>query len=398
MIYLDNAATTPMHPKAKEAMLPYLSGEADRIYANPSSVYSSARQVRKAVDDARAVMAQAIGATPREVFFTSSGTEADNWALEGVLTASTRGKHIITTAIEHPGIINMCKHLEKQGATITYLPVSPEGLVDPQQVADAITPDTCLVSVMLANNEMGAIQPLAAISKITKAHGVPLHTDAVQCVGHIHVNVEDLGVDLLSLSAHKFYGPKGIGALYIRKGTKIAPLFHGGGQERSLRPGTENIMGIAGMAAALQATIPTLPAEEQRLAALRDKLMDAITTRIPHVKVNGPVGADRLPGNVNISFRFIEGESLLLHLDMHDMYASTGSACSSGALEPSSVLMAMGLDHELANGAIRFSLGRENTDADIDALLHVLVTTVEKLRALSPLYDDFIKAQQKGSE
>lgn len=386
MIYMDNAATTPLHPNAKAAMLPYLT----EVYANPSSAYSSARQVRKAVDEARQITAQAISATPAEIFFTAGGTEADNWAIKGVLEATEpKGRHIITSSIEHPGILNMCKYLETKGYDVTFLPVDTEGFVQPSQVEDAIRPDTCVVSIMLANNEVGTIQPIKEISKITRAHKIAFHTDAVQAIGHMPVNVDELGVDLLSLSAHKFYGPKGIGALYVRKGTPISPLFYGGAQERSRRAGTENIMGIAGMGAALSAAMEVLPTEQMRLIALRDKLINEILSSIPHTLLNGAVGSKRLPGNVNISFRFIEGESLLLHLDMHNCYASTGSACSSGALDPSHVLMAMGLSHELANGALRFTLGRKNTDDDIHKLMEILQPTVQKLRDLSPLYDDF---------
>ena len=385
MIYLDNAATTPLHPAARAAMLPYL----DLVFANPSSVYTLARQERKAVDEARQVIATAIGANPSEIFFTSSGTEADNWAIKGIVEAAGGKKHIITSSVEHHGIFNVCEYLATVGYDITYLPVNSDGLVSAQDVDAAIRPDTCLVTIMLANNEVGTIQPITEISKITQKHKIPFHTDAVQGVGHIPVDVNELGVDLLSLSAHKFYGPKGAAALYIRKGTKIAAMFHGGMQERNRRAGTENVMGIVGMAAALKASIEELPTEQQRITALRDRLTNEILTNIPHTQLNGTDGNKRLPGNVNISFRFIEGESLLLYLDMQNCYASTGSACSSGALDPSHVLMAMGLSHELANGAIRFTLGRENTDEDIDKLMAVLQPAVQKLRDLSPLYDDF---------
>lgn len=386
MIYLDNAATTPLHPKARTAMLPYLA----ETFANPSSVYTPARQVRKAIDDVRRITASAISANANEIFFTASGTESDNWAIRGVLEAAgPNKKHIITSSVEHPGIFHLCEHLEKRGYSVTYLPVDEQGFVNPRDVENTIRDDTCLVSVMLANNEVGTIQPITEISRITRNHSVLFHTDAVQAVGHMPVNVDDLGVDLLTLSAHKFYGPKGTGALYVRKGTAIAPLFYGGAQERNRRAGTENVIGIIGMGAALQATIEELPAEQKRLTTLRDKLIHGIQSTIPHTKLNGPIGQNRLAGNVNISFRFIEGESLLLHLDMHGCYASTGSACSSGALDPSHVLMAMGLSHELANSAIRFSLGRENTDEDIDNLLKILLPTVQKLRDLSPLYSDF---------
>ena len=390
MIYLDNAATTPLHPKARAAMLPYLT----EFYANPSSVYTSARQVRKAIDEARQITSSAINATPQEIFFTSGGTESDTWALQGVAEAYGAGAHIITCAVEHPGINATCRFLEDKGCEITVVPVDSTGAVNPADIQAAIKENTALVSIMLANNEVGTIQPLAEISKITKAHNIILHTDAVQAVGHMPVNVEELGVDLLSLSAHKFYGPKGIGALYIRKGTKISPLLFGGAQERNRRAGTENVLGIVGLSAALKAVMEEMSVEQPRITALRDELISQILTQIPETKLNGATGANRLGGNVNISFRFIEGESLLLHLDMHGVYASTGSACSSGALEPSHVLMAMGVGHELANGAIRFTLGRENTTEDIGALMEILKTSVQKLRDLSPLYDDFIKQQE----
>jgi len=390
VIYLDNAATTPLHPKARTAMLPYLN----ELFANPSSVYTPARQVRKAIDDVRQVVANALCANSNEIYFTSSGTEACNWAIKGILEAS-KGRHIITSSIEHHAVFHTGEHLTKMGYDMTYLPTDSTGCVDPEAAAHAIRPDTCLVSIMLANNEVGTIQPLSKISKITQKYNIPLHTDAVQVVGHLPVNVDELGVDLLSLSAHKFYGPKGVGALYIRKGTNIASIVHGGMQERGRHAGTENVMGIVGMGAALTAVLEEMPVESKRLTALRDRLTQEVLTKIPHTKLNGAIGDNRLNGNANISFRFIEGESLLLHLDMNGIYASTGSACSSGSLDPSHVLMAMGLSHELANGAIRFSLGRENTDEDIDKLMVVLEPTVQKLRDLSPLYDDYRKHTQK---
>lgn len=390
MIYLDNAATTPLHPTARDAMIPYLS----EIFANPSSVFGPARQVRNAIDEVRQLTAKAIGANASEIFFTASGTEADNWALKGVVEATGK-RHIITSSVEHHGIFNVCEYLQTKGCTITYLPVDSEGRVNPADVEAAIRPDTALVTIMLANNEVGTIQPLAEIGAITRRHKIPLHTDAVQVVGHMPVNVDELGVDMLALSAHKFYGPKGIGALYIRKGTKVTPLLHGGAQERNYRAGTENVMGIIGMGAALSAMLSEMQREHTRISTLRDKLINAILTTIPHSKLNGDTGVNRLAGNVNVSFRFIEGESLLLHLDMHGICASTGSACSSGALDPSHVLMSMGLSHELANGAIRFSLGRENTSDDIDKLMSILPTTVQKLRDLSPLYDDYKAAARE---
>ena len=385
MIYLDNAATSPLHPSARNAMLPHLA----EVFANASGVYTIGRMARKHVDDARQAIAKIIGANQNEILFTSGGTESCNMALKGVVIE--KGTHIITSAIEHPAVINTCKYLSTKGFDITYLPVDKHGVVSPQSVQNAICPNTCLVSIIMANNEIGTIQPLSQIGKITKEHGIPLHTDAVQAAGHLAVNVDELGVDLLSMSAHKFYGPKGVGVLYVRKGTKIDPLIHGGQQERGLRSGTENVMGIVGMSAALLAAENERELGPRRISALRDSLIDKILTSIPHTVLNGATGNSRLPGNVNVSFRFIEGESLLLHLDMHNICASTGSACSSGALEPSHVLMALGLCHELANGAIRFSLGRENTEEDIDKLMEVLVPTVQKLRDMSPLYEDFVK-------
>lgn len=385
-LYLDNAATTPLHPKVLAAMLPFLEAQ----FHNPSSVYGPARKVRQAIDEARQTVATALNAKPEEIIFTGSGTEADNWALQGALTAAPEKKHIITTTVEHHGVLYTCRALEKRGYDITYLPVDPEGLVDPAAVKAALRPDTAMASIIMANNEMGTIQPLTEIGQVTKEAGVLLHTDAVQAVGHIPVDVQALNLDMLALSAHKFYGPNGVGVLYVRKGTKLAPLFHGGAQERGRRAGTENVAGIVGLAAALQIAIDNLAEEQARVTALRDQLIHEITTKIPQVKLNGHKKL-RLPGNVNISFQFIEGESLLLHLDMQNCYASTGSACSSGALEPSHVLTAMGLTHGMANGTLRFSLGRENTEEDIPRLMAILEPAVAKLRAMSPLYDDFIK-------
>lgn len=389
MIYLDNSATTPIHPKAREAMLPHLA----EIYANPSGVYAPSRQSRKIIDEARQAIASVINATPAEIFFTSSGTESCNWAIKGIADKA-KGKHIIISAIEHPAVANTCKYLADKGFEITTISVCADGFVSPQDIKEAIRPETCLVSVMTVSHEIGAIQPIAEISKIAKIHKIPVHTDAVQAVGKIPVDVDTLGVDLLSMSAHKFGGPKGIGVLYVRKGINITPLMHGGMQERGRRAGTENVLGIAGMSAALTAVNKNLLQEQSRIAKIRDYMIEQILTTIPYTKLNGPTGDARNANNINISFRFIEGESLLLHLDMHGIYASTGSACSSGSLEPSKVLMAIGLTHELANGAIRITLGHENTIDDVDALLKVLQPSVQKLRDLSPLYDDFMKEQK----
>jgi cysteine desulfurase len=382
-IYLDHAATTPLHPGALEAMLPFLTDS----FANPSSVYSGGRAIRRAIDAAREQIATAIGANAREIFFTAGGTEADNWAIQGMLHDNA---HVITTATEHHGILFTCKALEKLSTSVTYLPVDACGFVSPTALNDAITPNTCVISIMHANNETGTIQPIAELSAIARQHRIPFHTDAVASVGHIPVNVDALGVDMLSLSAHKFGGPKGVGALYVRKGTKLSPMFHGGHQERNLRAGTENVAGIAGMAAALNIAMQERDAHHKYVSALRDRLIAEIA-KIPHTRLNGPAGDMRLPGNVNASFEFIEGEALLLLLDMQGVSASTGSACSSGALDPSHVLMAMGLAHEQANGAIRFSLGATNTDTEITELTYILRGAVEKLRAMSPLYDDFLK-------
>ncbi|MCL1845390.1 MAG: cysteine desulfurase NifS [Defluviitaleaceae bacterium] len=384
MIYLDNAATTPLRPGVLEAMLPFLSEN----FFNPSSVYAPARKVRAAVDDARGIVASAIGAKPDEIFFTSGGTESNNWAIKGALNGEK--KHIVTTAIEHHAVLFVCKHLEKCGFEVTYLPVDGEGFANPADLEAAIRPDTALVSIILANNEVGTIQPIQQFAEITARHGVTLHTDAVQAVGHFATDVNELEVQMLSISAHKFGGPKGVGALFVKKGTPLFSLLQGGAQERNRRAGTENVAGIIGMGAALSAAIEEMPAEFPRVTALRDRLTREILDKIPHTRLNG-ARENRLPGNVNISFRFIEGESLLLHLDMQNICASTGSACSSGALEPSHVLMALGLDHEQANGALRFSLGAQNTDEEIDELMKILSPAVKKLRALSPLYDDYLK-------
>jgi cysteine desulfurase len=385
MLYLDNAATTPMRPQVFEAMLPYLKEE----FYNPSGVYTPARKVRAAIDDTRSLIAEILNAAPEEIFFTSGGTESDNWAIKGTLEASKNKRHIITAETEHHGILYVCKYLEKQGYEITYLPVDGEGFVSNADLKNALRDDTALVSIMLANNEVGTIQPLAELSET--AASVPFHTDAVQAVGHIPVDIAKLNADMLSFSAHKFGGPKGIGAMYIKKGTPVFPLFQGGAQERNRRAGTENAAAIIGMGTALEIAVRELASEHKRVSAMRDRLISEILTNIPHTRLNGAIGDKRLPGNVNISFRFIEGEALLLCLDMQGCYVSTGSACSSGSLDPSHVLMALGLGHELANGALRFSLGAVNTDKDIDILMGVLKPAVEKLRALSPLYDDYNK-------
>ena len=387
-IYFDNAATTPVRPEVFEVMEPFLT----ESFGNPSGLYDCARAARKAVEEARRQVAKVINANPDEIFFTSGGTESDNWAIKGVAEAAAKsGKnHLIASSIEHHAVLHTCGHMRKKGYEVAYLPVDGEGFVDPATVGETIKPTTALVSVMLANNETGVVEPLSAIGEITRKRGVLLHTDAVQAAGHIPVDVNELGVDLLTVSAHKFYGPKGVGALYVRKGTKIEPLLHGGAQESNRRAGTENVAAIVGMGRALVLAAEGMRDESERVSALRDRLIEGVFKLIPHVRLNGPVKC-RLPGNANFSFAFVEGESMLLHLDMQGCRASSGSACSSGSLDPSHVLIAMGVSHERAHGSIRFTLGRGNTEADVDRLLEILPPIVEKLREMSPLYADFLK-------
>ncbi|MBN2058340.1 MAG: cysteine desulfurase NifS [Candidatus Saganbacteria bacterium] len=381
-IYLDNAATTPTLPSVLKEMLPYFSER----YGNPSSLHSFGQEARAAVEAARARLAGLINCQPAEIIFTSGGTESDNAALFGVLYANkSKGDHIITSKIEHHAVLEPCQWLEKQGFKVTYLDVDKYGLVDPAAVKAAITDKTVLVSIMHANNEIGTIQPIEQISTITKEAGVLLHTDAVQTVGQIEVDVDKLGVDLLSLSAHKFYGPKGVGALYVRKGTRLEPYIRGGGQEKRRRASTENVPGIIGLGKAAEIAKAEINERVAHLLPLRDRLIKGILDNIPEVILNGhPV--QRLPKNVNVSVKYIEGEAMLLKLDLEGIAASTGSACSSGTLDPSHVLLAIGLTHELAHGSIRFSLGRTNTDKDIDHVLEVFPKIVKKLRQMSPLY------------
>ena len=380
-IYLDNAATTPTSPEVLAAMLPYFTDAC----GNPSSIHSYGQEAKEAVEQARDSLAALIGAESEELVFTSGGTEADNAAIKGVAYAlKDKGNHIIIPTIEHHAVIESCKYLEKQGYRITYLPVDRDGLVDPDDVKQAISPDTILISVMHANNEMGTIQPVSEIAKIAREAGVYCHTDAVQTVGHLPLEVRELGVDLLSLSAHKFYGPKGVGALYIKKGTRLLPFMHGGEQERDRRAGTHNVPGIVGLGKAAELALESMTQEIATLTGLRDRLTSGLLTGIDNISLNGhPV--KRLPNNVNVSIDFIEGESVLLNLDLEGICASTGSACSSSSLEPSHVLMALGLPPEKAHCSIRFSLGKWTTEADIDRVLDVLPRIVAKLRAMSPL-------------
>jgi len=385
MLYFDNAATTPLRSTALEAMMPYLTEQ----YGNPSGVYSFARKARRAVEQAREQVATAIGALPEEIIFTSSCTEANNWALRGVMETGHK-KHIITTAIEHHAITYVCDGLKQQGMDldVTRLPVNSEGFVSPDDVAAAIRPDTILISVMWANNEIGSIQPIEAVAAIAKENGILLHTDAAQVIGHIPVNVQSVPVDMLTMSAHKFGGPKGIGALYLRKGTKLSPFIYGGAQEKNRRAGTENVAGIVGMGEAITVSVNNMESEHKRVSNLRDTLINRIESEITHVTLNGPRGDKRLPGNVNFSFAYIEGESLLLLLDRDSCCASSGSACSSASLEPSHVLMALGATYERAHGSLRFTIGHESTMEDINGLMAILPKYVAKLRVLSPLMDD----------
>jgi len=380
-IYLDYAATTPTHPDVLEAMLPYFN----EAFGNPSTIYSYGQEAKGDILEARARVASLIGACDEEIVFTSGGTEADNFAIEGIAFANeSKGNHIITTSIEHHAVLETCKFLEKRGFNITYLPVDNNGLVNPEDVRRAITKNTVLISVMHANNEMGTIEPIAEIGSIAKEAGVYFHTDAVQTVGHIPVDVNKLGVDLLSISAHKLYGPKGVGALYIKKGTKIISFMHGGEQEKRRRAGTENVPGIVGFGKAAELAQMEITEEAKRLTGLRDKLIQGLLERIDHTRLNGrPVM--RLPNNVNVSVDFVEGESMLLNLDLEGICASTGSACSSGSLEASHVLLAMGLSHVQAHGSLRFTLGKWTTEEEIQRVLEVLPGIVTKLRAMSPL-------------
>ncbi len=381
-IYMDHAATTPMRDEVVEAMHPYLHDQ----FANPSSIYRIACESRKVVESARETVAHALGAQADEIYFTSGGTESDNWALKGIAFANQKkGNHIITSAIEHHAVLHSVEYLKKQGFSVTYLPVDATGLVDPQAVLNAITDKTTLISVMTANNEIGTIEPISKIGLIARDNGIPFHTDAVQAVGHIPVSVKKDSIDLLSLSAHKFNGPKGMGALYIRKGTAIDNLLHGGSQEKKHRAGTENLAGIVGLATALDIAVRSKESESQQILKLRDRLITGLLSEVPYSRLNGHPTM-RLPGNVNISFEFVEGESILLLLDGEKICASTGSACTSGSLEPSHVLLATGLAHEIAHGSLRLTLGYGNTEEDVDTAIEAVTRVVKKLRAISPLY------------
>ena len=385
LIYMDNAATTPTRQEVLDDMLPYFNIQ----YGNPSSVYSLGSRSRTAVEKSREIIGNMINAEEREIFFTAGGTEADNWAVRGVAYANKdKGNHIITSKVEHQGIIHTCEYLEKQGFAVTYLDVDEYGIVDLEQLEESITDETILISIMFANNEIGTVQPIKEIGEIAKERNIYFHTDAVQAIGNIRIDVDELNIDMLSMAAHKFHGPKGIGALYIRRGVKIDPLIIGGGQERNRRAGTENVPGIVGMGKAIELAYENLDEKNEKLIQLRERLIKGIFDNIDHVRLNGHP-TKRLPGNVNICFEFIEGESLLLSLDMEGIAGSSGSACTSGTLEPSHVLLSIGLPHEIAHGSLRLSLGDNNTAEEVDYVVEKLVGIVSRLRAMSPLYEQF---------
>ena len=381
-VYMDHNATTFTHSEVIKVMLPYYN----EVYGNASSIHRFGQEARKAIDKAREIIAGFIGARPEEIVFTSGGTESDNCAIKGVSYANEKkGMHILTSSVEHHAVLTSCKYLEKKGFKVTYLPVDKYGLVDPDEVRKAITRETILITIMHANNEVGTIEPISEIGKIAKENEIIFHTDAVQSIGKISVNVNDLNVNLLSLSGHKVYGPKGIGVLYIRKGTKVEPLFHGGHHENSRRAGTENVPAIVGLGKTVEIASLEMIEENKNMIHLREKLWNGIKSKIDYVKLNGHP-QERIPNTLNVSFKFIEGESLILNLDLKGIAVSTGSACTSGSLEPSHVLKAMGVEPAVAQGSIRFSLGRDNTEEDIDYVLRILPEIVARLRAMSPLY------------
>ncbi|MDD6233612.1 MAG: cysteine desulfurase NifS [Lachnospiraceae bacterium] len=385
-IYLDNAATTQTYPEVLDAMLPFFTEH----YGNPSSIYSFAGEAGKAVDEARRTIASAIGADSSEIYFTGGGSESDNWALKATAEAyASKGKHIITSKIEHHAILHTCEWLAKYGIEVTYLDVDENGLVSPEALKAAIRPDTILVSIMTANNEIGTIEPIAELGKIAHEAGALFHTDAVQAFGHIPINVDEMNIDMLSASGHKFNGPKGIGFMYIRKGVKIRSFIHGGSQERSRRAGTHNVPGIVGMAKAASLAVEQMNERMAYETKLRDHLIERVLNEIPYVRLNGH-RTNRLPNNANFCFRFIEGESMLILLDQNGICGSSGSACTSGSLDPSHVLLAIGLPHEIAHGSLRLTLSEKTTMKDIDFTVDKLKEIIERLRSMSPLYADFV--------
>ena len=392
MIYLDNAATTKTAPEVVDAMLPYFS----EYYGNASTIYSLGAESKKAMDHARQTIADSLGAKPEEIYFTAGGSESDNWALKATAEAyASKGKHIITTKIEHHAILHTCEYLEKRGFEITYLNVDRDGLISLDELKAAIRPDTILISVMFANNEIGTIEPIAEIGEIAKEHGVLFHTDAVQAYAQVPINVDEMHIDMLSASGHKLNGPKGIGFLYIRKGVKIRSFVHGGAQERSRRAGTENIPGIVGLGAAVERAMRIMDTKTRKEIELRDYLIGRLENEIPHCWLNGH-RTKRLPNNINFSFLFIEGESKLIMLDMKGICASSGSACTSGSLDPSHVLLAIGLKHEEAHGSLRLTLSEESTKEEMDIVAEEVKKIVQRLRDMSPLYEDFLKSQKNN--
>ncbi len=390
LIYLDNAATTKTAKEVVDAMLPYFS----EYYGNPSTIYGLGAKSKEAVTDAREAIAQSLGAQTNEIYFTAGGSESDNWALKATAEAyEGKGKHIITSKIEHHAILHTCEYLEKRGFEITYIGVDENGILKLDELRAAIRPDTILISVMFANNEIGTIQPIREIGEIAKEHGILFHTDAVQAYGQLPINVDEYHIDMLSASGHKLNGPKGIGFLYIRKGVKIRSFVHGGGQERSRRAGTENVPGIVGLGAAVKRAVRIMEEKTAKEIELRDALIERISKEVPYCRLNGD-RTRRLPNNVNFSFRFVEGESLLIMLDMEGICASSGSACTSGSLDPSHVLLAIGLPHEIAHGSLRLTLSEETTMEEIDTVVEAVKKIVERLRSMSPLYEDFLKKQK----
>ncbi len=392
MIYLDNAATTKTAPEVVDAMLPYFS----EYYGNASTIYSLGAESKKAMDHARQTIADSLGAKPEEIYFTAGGSESDNWALKATAEAyASKGKHIITTKIEHHAILHTCEYLEKRGFEITYLNVDRDGLISLDELKAAIRPDTILISVMFANNEIGTIEPIAEIGEIAKEHGVLFHTDAVQAYAQVPINVDEMHIDMLSASGHKLNGPKGIGFLYIRKGVKIRSFVHGGAQERSRRAGTENIPGIVGLGAAVERAMRIMDSKTRKEIELRDYLIGRLENEIPHCWLNGH-RTKRLPNNINFSFLFIEGESMLIMLDMKGICASSGSACTSGSLDPSHVLLAIGLKHEEAHGSLRLTLSEDSTKEEMDIVAEEVKKIVQRLRDMSPLYEDFLKSPKNN--
>lgn len=386
-VYMDYSATTYVKPEVLEEMMPYFTEK----FGNPSSFYGISRETKRAIDTARQKVAKGLNCDADEIYFTGGGSEADNWAIKGIASAhKNKGNHIITTKIEHHAVLHTCQYLEKNGFDVTYLDVDSEGFINLEDLKNAITDKTILVSIMFANNEIGTIQPIKEIGEICRENKVFFHTDAVQAVGNVPIDVKDMNIDMLSLAGHKIYGPKGIGVLYIKKGIKIDNLIHGGAQEKNRRAGTENIAGIVGLGKAMELATSNIEEHMKKMSVLRDRLIDGLL-KIPYTNLNGPRGEKRLPGNVNVRFRFIEGESILLSLDFKGVCASSGSACTSGSLDPSHVLLAIGLPHELAHGSLRLTLGAGSTEEDVDYVLEVTPPIIERLRNMSPLWDDFIK-------